>query len=245
MDAKRVMIVRETNRTTATDERAAHFVKRLEHLSGRDLVVRIHRNRWTYFSCRTQRGSHRVYLRMHEAFFDAPVGVVRAVATLIGRNDTRARRVLRSWIEVQSRVWDKRSDRPPRPPRIVTRGAVYDLRAIFNDLNRRYFEGSCAARITWGNGTRSARGQRQITFGTYDKTTNIIRIHPALDHRRVPDYFIRYITFHEMLHATTPAPLSPNGRRLFHSRLFRQRERMFEDFERAQAWGKHFIEDVI
>jgi len=182
---------------------------------------------------------------LHEAFLDAPPKVVHAVAALICRDDTVARRIIRTFAAEQSRMWDKRSDRPPRPLRIQSRGKVYDLHAIYEDLNHRYFDGQCAVAITWGNGARSARGQRQITFGTYDRTKRLIRIHPALDHRSVPEYFVRYIAFHEMLHAAVPAPLSPNGKRLFHSRLFRQRERVFEDYARAQAWGKHFIEEVI
>ena len=216
------------------------LVEQLEQQSGKQLDVRFHRNRWTYFSCETTAGRDHLRVGLHEAFLDASPKVIRAVATLIRREDARARRLIRSFVDAQSHIWDALSDRPPRQLKIKPRGEVYDLRAIFDELNRRYFDGQCSAQITWGNGSRTMRGRRQITFGTYDETTGVIRVHPYLDRRRVPQYFVRYIIYHEMLHVTLPSQLSPGGRRLYHSRVFRQRERMFEDFERAQQWGERF-----
>lgn len=245
MSAKRASPTRNVSRIAALEQRFRRLVHHLERASGRALKVRLHRNRWTYFSCRAVAGAHRVRVSLHESFLDAPAEVLRAIATLIRRDDARARCVIRSFVKDQSPIWDKRADHPPRPQKIIPRGRVYDLRAIFNEINRRYFDGQCTAKITWGNGARTARGRRQITFGTYDKSSHVIRIHPALDHRYVPDYFVRYIAFHEMLHAMVPATLLPNGKRLFHSRVFRQREHAFKDFQRAQEWGKHFVEEVI
>jgi len=245
MNGTHFRAIKKREQTGTPDPSFERLVERLEHLSGRSLDVRLHRNRWTYFACRPLDHSRRVRVGLHEMFLDAPAPVLRAVATLIRRNNARARQVIRSFVAAQSPRWEKQAVRAPRPLRIVTRGKAYDLQGLFHELNARYFGGRCSANITWGNGHRSARGQRQITFGTYDKSANVIRIHPALDSHRVPEYFVRYITFHEMLHATLPPPLSPSGRCLYHSRLFRQRERMFEDFQRAQAYGKHFVEEVI
>ncbi len=227
------------------ERRFRRFVECLERKTGRVLRVRFNRNRWTYFSCTRERGRRAVRVNLHVSFLDAPAHVVHAVATLIQRDDPEARHVIRLFAKDQSVFWDKRSDRPPRKVRIRTRGEVYDLQAIFDQLNRRYFDNLCRAQITWGNGSKSARGQRHITFGTYDKTRRLIRVHPALDKRTVPEYFVRYIVFHEMLHAAVPVAASPSGRRLFHSRAFRQREREFEDLERAQKYGRHFVEEVI
>lgn len=223
-------------------ETRSWLVHELEQQSGRQLDVRFHRNRWTYFSCETAVRDGRDRVGLHEVFLDAPPEVIRAVARLIRREDAQARRLIRSFVEAHSHVWDTLADRPPRPPKIKPRGKVYDLQAFFDEINRRYFGGECSARITWGNGARTMRGRRQITLGTYDEETGIVRIHPYLDRRRVPKYFVCYITYHEMLHAMLPARLSPSGRRLYHDRVFRQRERMFGDFERAQQWGEWFLE---
>jgi len=245
MSTQLIHSMQRPQRTAVTEKRFRRFIQRLERLSGRTLQVRFHRNRWIYFYCRALNGTRHVRVHLHESFLEAPPNVVRAVTTLIRREDAEARRVIRSFIESQSSSRAKLAERRPRPLKINPRGKVYDLHALFGEINKRYFEGRCSARITWSNSTHLPRGRRQITFGTYDKTAGLIRIHPILDERRVPEYFVRYITFHEMLHATTPAPLSPSGRRLYHSRLFRQRERTFEEFERAQKWERYFVEEVI
>jgi len=231
-------------RTTPVEESVVRFIRRLEQLAGRPLEVRFHRNRRTYFSCRMLDGIHRVRVRLHESFLDAPPDVVQAVATLVCRQDARSRRVIRSFVDAQSLLWDKLADRPRRVPKINPRGNVHDLQALFDELNERYFDRQCLAKITWGNDARRPRRRYHITFGTCDKAANVIRIHPALDHPRVPEFFVRYIAFHEMLHAALPVSQSPGGKRLYHSRLFRQRERMFEDFARARRWGKQFLEEV-
>jgi len=245
MDKQQPFQMRQQPRTLESQEKLrARLVRRLERASGRTLCVRFHRNRWTYFSCQA-RGAGAVLVRLHEAFLEAPPTVITAVARLIRHESAEARRTIGAFVDERSRVWDELADRPPRPLVIQTKGRIYDLQAIFNGLNLTYFDGECGARITWGRGQRAARNRNQITFGTFDETANLIRIHPILDRRTVPEHFIQYIVYHEMLHAVLPPTVSPSGRRLYHSRLFRQRERMFTDFARAQRWGKRFVEEKI
>lgn len=231
-----------TNRAVGETDRFNALVRRLEHLSGLSLDVRFHRNRWVYFSCRQTDSKGPVRVRLHEAFLGAPPRVIRALATLLKSENQSARRIVNSFVDEQSHIWDELSDRPPRPLKIEPQGKVYDLWAIFNDLNKRYFGGRCSALITWGNSSRRRRRARHIVFGYYDESAGVIRINPLLDRRSVPEYFVRYIVYHEMLHATLPATVSPSGRHIYHSRLFRQRERMFEDYQRAKLWGERFIE---
>ena len=54
----------------------------------------------------------------------------------------------------------------------------------------------------------------------------------------MPDFFVRYIVFHEMLHAELGIETSPTGRRCIHSRAFNRRERQYADYARASAWDK-------
>jgi hypothetical protein len=63
----------------------------------------------------------------------------------------------------------------------------------------------------------------------------LIRIHPTLDRREVPEYFLAWIVYHEMLHQKHSIPVIA-GRRRFHTREFLAEERLFDDYERAQAW---------
>ena len=53
--------------------------------------------------------------------------------------------------------------------------------------------------LTWGRGGGRAR-RGGLTFGSYDPVLALIRIHPVLDRRDVPRYFLESVVYHEMLH---------------------------------------------
>jgi predicted metal-dependent hydrolase len=90
--------------------------------------------------------------------------------------------------------------------------------------------------ITWGR--RSPRyAVKKRTLGNYQKKTNTIRINPILDNRKVPRYVIKYIVYHEMLHAVIDAVVK-NGRRRIHSKEFKNRERKYRNYHQAIEWEK-------
>jgi predicted metal-dependent hydrolase len=103
------------------------------------------------------------------------------------------------------------------------------------ELNREFFEDSVSAHITWGR-MPSARRRRSIRFGSYSAEEDLIRIHPLLDQGFVPAFFVRYIVFHEMLHAHLGIEETPSGRRAVHTREFRRREKAYPDYDCAIAW---------
>ena len=76
-----------------------------------------------------------------------------------------------------------------------------------------------------------------MQLGTYLPEERLIRIHPVLDQPWVPDFFVEAVVFHEMLHHDMPAVVQ-NGRRHYHTRAFRTRERSFEYHSAAQQWQK-------
>ena len=93
-------------------------------------------------------------------------------------------------------------------------------------------DGKVSGRITWGRGPKR-RSRSSIQYGSWSDSERLIRIHPKLDSARVPGYFVRYIVFHEMLHA-----IVIKGGRVHHNREFRQREQAYPDYKRALAWQK-------
>jgi hypothetical protein len=109
------------------------------------------------------------------------------------------------------------------------------LRAIADDLARRHFGGEVEVRITWGKRVQPKRRQRSLQLGTYLPEERLIRIHPTLDKPWVPSFFVEAVVFHEMLHHDMPAVVQ-NGRRHYHTRAFRTRERSFEYHSAAQQW---------
>ena len=114
---------------------------------------------------------------------------------------------------------------------------------MFDTLNEQEFDGKVKARITWGRmpSRKSRRMRRSIRFGSYMRSQDIIRIHPLLDQQFVPDYFVRYIVFHEMLHAALDEEKTESGRRRVHSKTFNDREQQYTDFERAEAWQNNDV----
>ncbi len=103
-------------------------------------------------------------------------------------------------------------------------------------VNGEYFDGDIDAAVTWGM-ARRGRAVRRRTLGSYSSHTNTIRINPLLDKKGVPSYFVKFIIYHEMLHADIGVG-TKSGRRQVHTPEFRRREKLFENYAEALAWEK-------
>jgi hypothetical protein len=109
-------------------------------------------------------------------------------------------------------------------------GEAYNLDRMFSKLNRRYFDGELPKpTLTW-----SQRRTRNI-LGHHDRVYDTITISKTLDSVEVPEWFVEFILYHEMLHIKHPARLI-NGRRYYHTSAFRQDERRFPYYDDAQKW---------
>jgi len=116
------------------------------------------------------------------------------------------------------------------------KGRFFDLGAIFDKINARYFRNRLRGySIVWGR-KRKQRPKTYMVFGTIQEEDRIIRIHPLLDRAFVPTWFLEYVVYHEMLHAMVPDEYDENGRRLVHHDKFLEKERRFHWFRRAKNW---------
>jgi len=177
-----------------------------------------------------------VVLRLHHMFLAAEPAVLTALASWIRRKtDRRAGAVLDRFIEANRH---RIRPRPPRTVRIRTRGHHHDLQVYYDEVNAAHFDGTIRARITWGR-RGPARHRRTIRFGSYSADHDLIRIHPLLDQAFVPAYFVRYIVFHEMLHAHLGIEEPARGRRRIHTAVFLEREAAHPDHARALAWQQN------
>jgi SprT-like family len=114
-------------------------------------------------------------------------------------------------------------------------GKHFDLRSIFDRLNRRYFRGRLRGyKVIWGR-RRKHRPRDYFTFGTIQEEDRVIRINPLLDQPFVPLWFLQYILYHEMLHSVVPDEIV-SGRRRVHTDEFNRRERKFRGYRRARRW---------
>ena len=111
-------------------------------------------------------------------------------------------------------------------------GRTYDLDAVFEDLNLRFFHGLLARpRMSWS----SARARNSL--GHYDPAHNAIVVSRIFDHPRVPRYAIEYLVYHEMLHLKHPVRMR-GLRRCVHSREFKAEEALFPQLAQALAFIK-------
>ena len=213
----------------------------LSHMpSGKSLGLKLTDNRHTIISVQRGRTSYRA--RVHRMFAGAEPRLVRALARYVVHNDARASAQLSEFIESNQHLIHKQ---PPKARRMVlrTQGQVHDLAAIFDRLNRRYFQGKHQARITWGPSRKHAL-QRSIKVGSYSLEDRLIRVHPALDSETVPGYFVDWIVFHEMLHGKH-AIREVGGRRCFHPPEFSREERLFPGYGRARSWEKTNLDRLL
>jgi hypothetical protein len=210
---------------------------------GKTLELALTNNHYSMISVRRKTDGYR--LRLHRMFVGAEPRIVRALARYVVHNDRRASTLLGEYIEEHQHII-RQQERRPRKIRLRTAGRHHDLQVIYDRLNAQMFGGGLEARITWGPGGQrdDIRRRRSIKMGSFAVEDRVIRIHPALDQESVPDFFVAWIIFHEMLHGKHEVRRA-NGRRRFHTAEFLAEERTFPDYARACAWEKANLDRLL
>ena len=212
--------------------RASVWSRALADRLGQAVRLVVTDNRSTMLSAKPKGG--RLEVRLHHMFLTADEDILAAVGDYLAGDTRAAASTIDRFVE-RNRA---RFVAPSRPQsELRSEGVHHDLGDILADLGRRHFGGPVEVRITWGKRVQPKRGQRSLQLGTYLPEERLIRIHPVLDQPWVPRYFVEAVVFHEMLHHDMPAVIQ-NGRRHYHTRAFRKRERSFEYHAAAEAWQK-------
>jgi hypothetical protein len=179
-----------------------------------------------------------IYVRIGEICRDMPLACHRGLAyILVGKLRGKKipegyREIYNDWIKsdkIRERAAEQKRERGWK---IVTssKGEVYDLDAIFDKVNKRYFRGRIQKpQLTW-----SARKTYRI-LGHHDAQMDHIAISRSLDSRGVPRFVVEYVLFHEMLHIKHPTQ-HVNGRRYNHTPAFKRDEERFAHYEAAENW---------
>jgi hypothetical protein len=111
-------------------------------------------------------------------------------------------------------------------------GHTYDLEAVFEDLNTRFFHGLLARpQLTWSS------NHSRNSLGHFDPAHNAIVVSRIFDHPRVPQYAVDYIVYHEMLHLKHPVRLR-GSRRCVHSAEFQAEEKLFPKLAEVKRFLK-------
>jgi predicted metal-dependent hydrolase len=182
----------------------------------------------------------RLLVRLSDLLEGAPEPVLRAIAHILlakiyrhpidrGRA-ARYRKYLASH-EIVRKTHLVRQMRGRKQLRSA-RGHFYDLDAIFEELNTRFFHGLMARpRMSW------SQNKTRRMLGHYDPAHNAIIISRVFDHPAVPGYVLEYIVYHEMLHLKHPVKLR-GSRRCVHSAEFQAEEKLFPRAAEANLFLK-------
>ena len=104
---------------------------------------------------RARRRSKRYEVRLHHMFADADPVITRALAHYIAENDAERRAC--SATSSTRTPGTSAAARAAQPTQVIfTAGEHHDLRAIYDEINARYFEDKIDAAITWGAAHRPA-----------------------------------------------------------------------------------------
>ncbi len=183
---------------------------------------------------RLEGGQARV--RISDAFAGAPLAVLEAAAQVLLARAYRIRppaaaaeRFRQYCLQSSTRRRLAIARRRWQPP-VRREGQYFQLEALFEQLNQRYFAGRlrrpelCWSRRPW-----------RVQMGLYDPVLRRITLNCRLDSPAVPAFVVQYVLYHEMLHMCCPTRVARCGFRP-HSARFRRRERRFADYERARQW---------
>ena len=180
----------------------------------------------------------RVFVRLAEICRRMPLAEHRALAFILvakllrRRVPAKARAVYAAYVKGDEMRAAAVARKRERGKKIVTsaQGEIYDLSAIFDELNRAYFKETLPKPVlTW-----SARRTYRI-LGHHDSAHETIVVSRSLDDKKVPRYVVEFVVFHEMLHIFHPTE-HRDGRRYNHTPAFRRNERKFRHYEKAESW---------
>ncbi len=180
----------------------------------------------------------KLLVRLSDVLEGAPEPVLRAIAHIllakmyrkpIGRIEVARYRKYTHSREIRDRAHLLRRLRG-RKRMASAQGKVYDLDAIFEELNVRLFGGMMVRpRMSWSH------GRARNLLGHYDPAHSAIVASRIFDHPAVPRYAVEYIVYHEMLHLRHPVKLN-GSRRCVHPPEFRAEEKLFPQLEAAQRF---------
>ena len=205
------------------------------------VAVALTRNRATMASICFQRNGGAA-VRLHEGFCRAPDDVFLQLRRYLR---TRRRKFWHAVEDYAQRIEEKPPPLGRKRSRSVrtARGTVYDLERIRREVNRELFSNRLQCAIEWGRPRQQPKrlqNRRSMRFGSWHADQRLIRVNPALDDVRVPERFLRYIVFHEMLHAVA-RPVRAGRRTIYHTPQFRALEKCFPDLDAIKAMAGEIL----
>lgn len=205
------------------------FYQKIGRIYQKPLSVYFNENKSTFL--RVEMIQNHLHLHLHSLFLDAPTPVLEAIVLYAVKKDKKALAIIRQMVDVH---YSKHSELSTL---LETKGDYFDLQEIYERVKKSYFSSDFQVHITWSKRKYSGNF-KSITFGSYDRKENLIRIHSILDHPEVPIYFLEYLIYHEMLHAVCFPIIDKKGKRFVHTSEFQKKEKLFSQYLEAKQWEK-------
>lgn len=226
---------------------AEYLRRHLAEAVGRPITLRMNSNLHTLVRVARDGTGPGLRVSLHRIFLLGDDMILRALVDFITGPTPESRTAVRQFINTHQQhiVSAAAPVVARRRSTVVSRGTVYDLRALADDINRAHFEGALQFAITWGRPARGGIRQHHVTLGTWNIRQGLVRIHPMLDNPHVPEFFIRYIIFHELTHIAVPGTVGCTGRNHHHTREFYRKERTFPEYFRAIEWEQRWLPALI
>lgn len=223
------------------------FARRLGLVLGAPVTLEVTDNTYTMVSFTRRGAGYRV--RLHHMFLRAPAPILPVLAQYIRGDDRAASLELDAYIHAHRRFIRHLTPRArQRRLTLESRGVHHDLQAILEGVRSEHAElfgsDTRGVAIAWAPAPLCLLPRRSIKLGSYSADTQIIRIHPALDQAVVPDYFVRWIVFHELLHHRFRADLKARNGRV-HTAEFNALERRCPRFLDALAWERRHLDLLL
>lgn len=221
-------------------EQTIFFQEQLENHARMKLQLRINDNRSTMLSVKWAPDYTKVSL--HRMFLMAPKNIMQELACYLRGEHKSLTPNIKAYIETNIQKLDYSHEL--QLDKLDSKGNVYDLKKIYAELNRDYFDNKLKLHITWYGKSRHYPTNR-ITFGLYHDPLKLIKISRRLDNKRFPLYFVSFIIYHEMLHSVCQAYVDERGIKQIHSKAFKAREKEFQFYDLAQKWLKDNQENLF
>lgn len=223
--------------TSSVQENLVHLCQRVyQELSGASVVPLVSVEFRPYRSSLAvaSRRAQALQVRLAEVFRQAPPRVVEAVlyvvlGKLLKRPVSPAyRKQYLAFLRTLEPAGMRTHSSTVRPHQVRWKGRWFDLRALFDELNRRFFDGRLPKPwLGW------SRWPLRSHWGRYDPVRHAIILNSRLDRPDVPRLVVEYVLFHEMLHIALPTQTL--GHRCdVHNSAFRAFERKFPAADRAR-----------
>ncbi|GIU81313.1 MAG: hypothetical protein D6687_06750 [Acidobacteria bacterium] len=177
--------------------------------------------------------SGKVIVRIANSFQNAPIEVQKALASILIAKllkkpvSSDEKKLYLNFVASLKKTIPQSGRRNLKP----AKGKFYDLEEIFDRLNEKYFQNTLSKPILGWSTRKTSR-----KLGRYDFVNKTLIVNSALDDSKVPDYVVEMIVYHEMLHMKHSFRKGKNGKKCFHTAAFREEEKKFEHFEKAENW---------